>query len=134
MDSSKNAIRLIEVGIVVGVIIAWILFSVWGARPTGVNVGPIEFEIPTATTFALQPGLSCSFIDALLTKGEVLQRLESPKGTYAGVQIRLFYAVDVPAGWIINNSGQEYLCPCRFEAGTVASFWSPESCRPLKTR
>lgn len=74
---------------------------------------------------------ACSFIDELVQKGDVLQRLESPKGTFAGVQIRLFYSVDVPAGWIVHKEGKEYVCPCHLESGIVASFWSPESCRPL---
>lgn len=85
------------------------------------------------TSAPIQSGLNCTFIDELVRRGSILQRLESPRGVYAGVQIRLAYAVDVPAGWIVHNSGKELTCPCHFDAGTVASFWLPESCRPLQS-
>jgi hypothetical protein len=49
MDKLKPALTLIGIGIVVGVVIALALILVFGAKLSRVNVGPIEFEIPTAT-------------------------------------------------------------------------------------
>lgn len=77
--------------------------------------------------------LNCYFIDELVTKEDVIQILDVPKGSgfYAGVQIRLISSVDVPAGWIVHRDAKEYQGPIHLDTGTVASIWPPESCRPL---
>jgi len=54
MDNSKNILTLIGVGIGIGVVLTVIVIVVLDARPSGVNLGPVEFDIPIATT-ALQP-------------------------------------------------------------------------------
>lgn len=50
MDKIKLAFTFIGIGIVVGVVIALVLVFVFDAKPTKVNVGPIEFEMSTPTT------------------------------------------------------------------------------------
>ena len=62
MDKSKNIFTLLGVGIGIGVILTVILIAFIGAKPTGIRLGPVEFDIPTApptpqlspTTFAFQ--------------------------------------------------------------------------------
>jgi len=54
MEKSKGTVALIGLAFVAGGIVVWILTTVLGAKPSKVNVGPIEFAIPTATT-APQP-------------------------------------------------------------------------------
>ena len=78
-------------------------------------------------------GLNCLFIDVLLANGDIIKKLDVPadSGFYGGVQARLIRAVDVPIGWIVHKDAVEYTEPLHLEAGVVASFWSPESCRPL---
>ena len=44
-----DKLKLIGVGIAIGVIIAVLLFKVLGAEPNVVSIGLIEFELPTAT-------------------------------------------------------------------------------------
>jgi len=84
----------------------------------------------TTTTQTQQYGLDCSFIDKLLTKADVIQNLYDGQ-SLAGVQARLIYPVDVPAGWIVQEGSKDYYGPVHFDSGVVASFWSPNSCRPL---
>jgi hypothetical protein len=74
--------------------------------------------------------VNCSFIDELVAKADVIQRLYEGQ-TLAGVQARLLYPIDVPTGWTVHKDGKEYYGPIHFDAGVVASFWSPVSCRPL---
>lgn len=50
MDSSKNSRELLGVVFVLGGICVWVLISVLGAKPKSVNIGPVEFEIPTASS------------------------------------------------------------------------------------
>jgi len=50
MDKAKFALVLIGIGIVIGAAIVLILTLVFHATPTKVNVGPIEFELPAATS------------------------------------------------------------------------------------
>jgi hypothetical protein len=75
-------------------------------------------------------GLNCSFINELVTKADVIQTLYDGQ-SLAGVQARLIYAIDIPAAWTVHDGGKEYYGPIHFDPGTVASFWSPISCRPL---
>lgn len=55
MDKLKLALTFISIGIVVGAVIVLVLIFVFGAKLSKVNVGPIEFEIPTATPPVEQP-------------------------------------------------------------------------------
>ena len=119
---------------------------------TKLDVGIGELEPPTATSasqttqptltsptvqpsqpIATQPQqitVNCSFIDELVAKADVIQRLYEGQ-SLAGVQARLLYPIDVPIGWTVHKDGKEYYGPIHLEAGVVASFWSPVSCRPL---
>jgi hypothetical protein len=58
MENTKNALTLLGAGIAIGVILAVILISILGARPSGVNVGGIEFDIPTATVTSIPATLT----------------------------------------------------------------------------
>lgn len=49
MEKLKLASTFIGIGIVVGAVIVLTLVLVFGAKLSKVNVGPIEFEIPTST-------------------------------------------------------------------------------------
>jgi len=49
MDNFKNALVLIGTGIAIGAVLVLILIFVFGARPRGVSVGPVDFDIPTDT-------------------------------------------------------------------------------------
>ena len=84
----------------------------------------------TTAPHTQQDGLNCSFIDELITKADVIQNLYEGQ-SLAGVQARLISSVDVPAGWIVQKDSNDYYGPVHFDSGTVASFWSPNSCRPL---
>ena len=57
MNNPKGSwtFTLLGIGLAAGVIIAWILFSVMGARPNEVSVGPIKFGLPTATPVTSEP-------------------------------------------------------------------------------
>lgn len=57
MDNSKNSPLLLGIGIGVGIggVLALILVLMLGATPKNIKVGPVEFEIPTATPPTVQP-------------------------------------------------------------------------------
>jgi hypothetical protein len=88
----------------------------------------IWFNLPSQ-----QIGSACNFIDELLTKANVIQELYDDGQSLAGVQVQLLNSIDVPIGWVVHKDGQEYTGPVSFEANITASFWSPVSCRPLRT-
>ena len=44
-----DKLKLVGVGIFIGAIVVVLLFKVLGAEPSAVSIGPIEFELPTAT-------------------------------------------------------------------------------------
>lgn len=94
------------------------------------TIQPIQ---PTAHLQSPQTTVNCSFIDELITKADVIQRLYEGQ-SLAGVQARLLYPIDVPIGWTVHKDGKEYYGPIHFDAGVVASFWSPVSCRPLSIK
>ena len=106
-------------------------------RPTATNTRlptAMSTETPQPTPReAIQDESTCGFIDELIAKGNITQVLQGNNGI-AGVQIGLNDEVDVPAGWIVHNMGEEYSGPIHFDAGTFASFWSPVQCRPLIIR
>jgi hypothetical protein len=54
MDKLKLALTFAGIGIVVGAAIVAVLMLIFGAKLNKVNVGPIEFELPTSTP-ELQP-------------------------------------------------------------------------------
>ena len=88
-------------------------------------------SLPTETVSQpQQSGMNCSFIDELMSKADVIKNLYEGQ-SLAGVQAKLIYPVDVPAGWTVQYDGQDYNAPVHFDSGIVASFWSPNSCRPL---
>ena len=151
MDNIKNAFALIGVGLVIGIFIAIILVFVVGAKPTGVNIGPINFEFPTATTISTTPtfavlpptnqsvmpstsnNINCSFANELSQKADILQWIDNPTGSnkWAGLQIRVTSLLDVPEGWIVQRGAGDEYAPITLQAGNVVSIYSPESCRPL---
>lgn len=49
MEKLKFAFLFIGIGIVIGAVVVLALVLVFGAKPTKVDVGPIEFEMPTDT-------------------------------------------------------------------------------------
>ena len=52
MDKFKTTLSILAIGITIGAVVVVILVFVVGARPKGVTVGGVEFEIPTATSQA----------------------------------------------------------------------------------
>ncbi len=52
MEKSKNAVTLVGTGIVIGAALVWFLMIYFGARPTKLTVGPLEFELSTAVPIA----------------------------------------------------------------------------------
>jgi len=74
--------------------------------------------------------MNCGFIDELVTKADIIQKLYEGQNL-SGIQARLVTPIDVPVGWIVQFEGTDYYAPVHFDTGTVASFWSPNSCRPL---
>lgn len=74
--------------------------------------------------------LNCDFINELVKKADVITKIYEGQ-SLAGIQARLIYAIDVPIGWIVQKEGKDYFGPIHFDSGVVASFWSPNSCRPL---
>ena len=50
MDNSKNVLTLIGIGIGIGVVLTVIVIVILGAKPSGLNLGPVEFDISTPTT------------------------------------------------------------------------------------
>jgi len=76
---------------------------------------------------------NCSFVNELVTKADVLQWIDIPlgSGNLAGVQIRVVASVDIPEGWIVQRGAGDENGPLTLSVGTVASVYSPESCRPL---
>jgi|YNPBryBLVA2012_1023415.scaffolds.fasta_scaffold38900_1 Na+-transporting methylmalonyl-CoA/oxaloacetate decarboxylase gamma subunit len=155
MEKAKTVFAILGLGITIGVVIVVVLIFVVGAMPKSVNVGGVQFEIPTPTVSQYQApqnnqpvqppviptsisnpvqsnqdSMNCSFIDELVTKADVIQNLYEGQNL-AGVQARLVAPIDVPVGWIVQKDGKDYYAPVHFETGTIASFWSPNSCRPL---
>lgn len=94
------------------------------------NSVPPSSEQPTAIVQPQLDSMNCSFINELVTKADVIKKLYEGQ-SLAGVQARLIYAIDVPIGWIVQYDGKDYYGPVHFDSGIVASFWSPNSCRPL---
>jgi len=97
-----------------------------------VSCGTGATETPGVTEPPLSPEdpYNCNFINELVNKGQINQILVGGKGP-AGVQILLTESVDVPLGWTVHREGVEYKGPVHFDAGTLASFWTPDPCEPL---
>jgi len=76
---------------------------------------------------------SCTFLDVLATSGKISRWLYYPEGVLAGAVVQLAKSVDVPNGWIVDVGQERKFGPTTIQAGTTASFWSPEDCRPLRT-
>lgn len=79
--------------------------------------------------------LNCNFINELISQGDVIQWIDNPigSGAWSGVQIRLFKAILVPEGWVVHNgSNIDQYGPLDLPVGTIASVYSPYSCRPLE--
>lgn len=55
MEKLKNVITLIGIGISVGVVITVIAMVVLRANPSGINLGPVAFDIPTLTAVPPPP-------------------------------------------------------------------------------
>lgn len=72
--------------------------------------------------------IRCLDYSQLATLGNILQRLESPPGMLAGLQIAFTRDWSAPNGWIIHRNSVQVQSVI---AGDVASVWSPEACRPL---
>ena len=49
MENSKNILALVGAGIGIGVVLTVIVIVVLGARPSSLNLGPVEFDFRTAT-------------------------------------------------------------------------------------
>ena len=52
MEKAKTFLAILGLGITIGVVLVVVLIFVVGARPQKVNVGGVEFEIPTPTPIA----------------------------------------------------------------------------------
>jgi hypothetical protein len=52
MEKAKTFFTILGLGITIGVVLVIVLIFVVGARPQKVNVGGVEFEIPTPTPMA----------------------------------------------------------------------------------
>lgn len=55
MDNSKNVLTLIGVGIGIGVVLTVIAVVILGARPSGLNLGPVEFDFQATATISTNP-------------------------------------------------------------------------------
>ncbi len=72
MDNLKSALTLIGVGATIGAVIVVILIYAVGATPSGIQIGPIQFNLPPSrSTTALPPSaviVDESVVDVLATK------------------------------------------------------------------
>jgi hypothetical protein len=55
MDKSKIFLALIGVGIGIGVVLTVFVVGILGARPSGINLGPVEFDFQATATIATNP-------------------------------------------------------------------------------
>ena len=114
--------------------IEWADFAISNRRNANPKPNRQEFlvgNIPDSLA-PTEDSMNCDFFGELITKVDVIQNLYENQ-QLVGVQGRLLYAINVPVGWAVHLDGQEYYGPLYLDAGTVASFWSPNSCRPLNT-
>jgi len=58
MDNSKNVLTLIGIGIGIGVVITAIVIVIFGAKPSGLKLGPVEFDVSTPTTSSQLPNVT----------------------------------------------------------------------------
>jgi hypothetical protein len=105
----------------------WVDLQNWGQFAPG--SGFFEGSVDEADSEEMiSSGENCLSYTQLGELGTAHMPLEYPQGTLAGAQITFTEDYTVPDGWVAQMERTEVdLVP----AGSKASLWSPEACRPL---
>lgn len=117
MDDSKNPIALISFGVSIGAILVITLVVVFRATPTGINIGPVEFEIPTAMMDSPSSGISMATAEIPISPPIAEDRFRTTYEVFAnlswqdtGIQIgwddRLRIVWDGASRWRGTDSGE----------------------------
>lgn len=105
----------------------WIDLQNWGQFAPGSDFFEGSAD-EAGSEEVISSGNNCMSITELGELGTINQNLEWPAGNLAGAQITFTDAFVVPEGWTLQFEGSDV---AEVSAGSKASLWSPESCRPL---